>query len=349
MAGKEQAANAEATATRYIAQRETGPWSEEDAAELQRWLDEASLHRVIYYRMNTAWREAGRLKALHAPASFQRTAGNDAIPAGGLFMKWSMPTKGKLFALAASVLIAVGGALATYWYFNLRDTYATPIGVMQSVPLPDGTRITLNTDSKLRVALSDRERRIELNHGEVYFEVAHDPGRPFVVHAGSKRITAVGTRFSVRRENDDVRVAVTEGTVRIEDDNAAGGATPRSGELTIGSVSGEQPVLLHAGTIATAASGGMTVKQHALTDVEQELSWREGLLTFHNTPLADAVAEFNRYNTRKIVIQDRAIATIQVGGIFGSTQPAQFVRLLEQGLPIQATTEGERIVLTSRP
>jgi transmembrane sensor len=90
------------------------------------------------------------------------------------------------------------------------------------------------------------------------------------------------------------------------------------------------------------------VQERQLREVEQELTWRSGILTFHDTPLAVAVAEFNRYNERKIVIGDPAIASLKVGGIFGATQPKPFVHLLEQGFPVQALEQPDQIVLNSK-
>jgi transmembrane sensor len=92
----------------------------------------------------------------------------------------------------------------------------------------------------------------------------------------------------------------------------------------------------------------MLIQKRRVPEVEQGLTWRTGVLTFHDTPLADAVAEFNRYNSRKIVILDPAIAAMQVGGIFGATQPSQFVRLLEGAFPIRVIEEPDQITLMQR-
>src|SRR5262249_39417186 len=128
----------------------------------------------------------------------------------------------RVFALAASLALGIGGSGVYIYQAGMldRDGYRTPVGGIESVPTADGSTITLNTDSQIRVALSASERRIELKHGEAYFEVAHDPNRPFVVHAGNKRVIAVGTKFSVRRDYDDVQVVVTEGKVRLEGDDS---------------------------------------------------------------------------------------------------------------------------------
>jgi transmembrane sensor len=260
-----------------------------------------------------------------------------------------------LIAAAATILLVVGvGA-----YLALvpgGDRYVTPVGGLASVPISDGSKVTLNTDSEIRVAMTHTERRVDLDQGEAFFEVAHDPTRPFIVHAGNKRVIAVGTKFAVRRQGDDVRIVVTEGKVKLEADALA--ASPRGSAVPTdpatgdpGSSSGstrnaESATLLTAGTIARARDAGVLIQQRPLPEVEDYLSWRSGFLTFRETSLGDAVAEFNRYNERQIVIDDPQIAAIRLSGKFRSTQFEAFVRLIEDGLPIRARYTDGRIVLT---
>jgi transmembrane sensor len=302
----------EQAAAAWIAKRDTGPWTDADAAALDAWLASSVGHRVAYYRLNAAWLEAGRLQALGAPAA----------PASRAVTKHT--AFARPVAIAASIVIVVIAAffvIRAQW--SHADRYSTVVGGLAAVPMPDGSRVTLNTNSELRVALDTRARVIELEHGEAFFEVAPDPARPFIVKVGGKRVIAVGTQFAVRREGEDVRVTVSEGTVRFE------------------------TLLLPAGTIARAEHDAVLVQKTSAREIEQSLTWRTGVLTFRDTPLADAVAEFNRYNTRKIVIDDPEIASVQVGGIFRSTNLDPFVHLLEEAFPIRASAEGDRIVLRS--
>jgi transmembrane sensor len=114
-----------------------------------------------------------------------------------------------------------------------------------------------------------------------------------------------------------------------------------------GAQSASAPLLLAAGTIARAAGDAVLIQKTGVREIEQSLTWRTGVLTFRDTPLAEAVAEFNRYNSRKIVIEDPGIAAVEVGGIFRSNNVDPFVRLLEEAFPIRASAEGDRIVLRS--
>ena len=330
MESREDSEHAAAT---WIGKRDAGPWTPDDALALQRWLAESSGHRAAYYRLNAAWEEAGRLRALGA--------GTLAILAKTPLPRHSIGIRRRSarWALAASVLLALGVAWVLLQSAILHpDRYSTVIGGLQAVPMSDGSRVTLNTDSRLRISLNERERVVDLEHGEAFFEVARDTERPFVVTAGHTRVVAVGTQFSVLREGNEVRVIVSEGTVRME---------PVNGDAPDAARPERDRLLLSAGTIARAQNENVLVQRKTAAQIEQSLTWRNGVLTFRDTPLADAVAEFNRYNTRKIVIADAAIADLQVGGIFRSTNLDPFVHLLEQGFPLRATSDGDRILLTS--
>jgi transmembrane sensor len=246
------------------------------------------------------------------------------------------------FASAASVLLMVGAG--TYlWPSSSGDRYVTPIGGLASVPLRDGSKVTLNTATEVHVALSGHERDIELERGEAFFEVAKDAKRPFVVNAGKKRVIAVGTQFSVRREGDAIRVVVSEGTVRIEDRPRTASAPA----LPLTSADSADAVLLSAGSVANAGSAGVLVQKETESKTQEQLSWRAGVLMFRDQTLGKAAAEFNRYNERHIVIRDPAIANLKIEGSFRATNVNAFVRLIESGLPVRATEENSQVLLSA--
>ncbi len=365
-------------AAAWLARRDAGRWSERDQAELDAWLAESTGHRVAFVRLEAAWRESDRLKALGAglpagavpqrgrltqfpfsglqdragpssrqpdldllrdgdPVSQRRLGPADA--AALVFAPRQRPRKPRPigFAVAAmAALLTVSLAVGWRYYPTVQPvTYRTAIGALESMPLADGSEATLSSDSRILVALSRRERHIDLQQGEAIFHAAMDPGRPFVVAAGGRRVIAVGTRFSVRRDDAGLRVVVTEGVVRLESDAGPDGR--------------RQPTtLLPAGSVALASDNGVVVRTGTVEQAEQYLSWRDGYLAFHDTPLATAASEFNRYNSRKIVIGDPAVAAMQVGGNFRWSNTEVFVRLLEQGFPIRAERSGDAIVLHSQ-
>jgi transmembrane sensor len=159
--------------------------------------------------------------------------------------------------------------------------------------------------------------------------VAKDPARPFVVLVGDRRVVAVGTQFSVRRNADGIRVVVAEGLVRLE------GAGSSDAELPAGAI---------AQTLGTA----VMVHKQVAREVEQLLSWRTGHIMFRDTALAEAVAEFNRYNARKILIADPTIADIRIGGSFRSDNVPAFLWLLQHGFPVTVEQRGNDTVLSGR-
>ena len=363
MANESDRESAEHAAAAWIAQRDTAEW---DAPAFEAWLRESVSHRVAFYRLNAAWQEAGRLRVLRAPGDFKdltqsasprmNSDPDDARMPSGLEpspARANRPRRRPL-AVAAGLGLLLLGAVAVWKVERTApDRFTTVVGGLEAVPLADGSRVTLNTDSELQVALRARERVVNLERGEAYFEVAKDKTRPFIVNVGNKRVIAVGTQFSVRRDGDSVQVIVTEGTVRMEEFGAQGStqspvawssAGPSAGTPTAsGAADG---VMLPAGSVARTQADALMVQKEGSADIEKHLSWRTGQLVFRDTPLSEAVAEFNRYNERKIVIQDPSIGALQLGGIFRSTNIDPFIELLKQGFPVRATQEGNRILLT---
>lgn len=315
----------EERAAAFLLKRDSGAWSAQDQAQLTDWFDAATVHRVAYLRLEAGWEEANRLKALGA--GFPRGQVPSVRALEGTVRPAGRRRFPRLLAAAASVLVICAALLYASGLFS-GQRYSSPVGGLTSVPLKDGSNVTLNTASKIRVRVTGRERRIDLNQGEAFFDVAKDPLRPFVVYAADHRITAVGTKFSVRRDGDSVRVIVTEGLVRLED---ASGTS-----------------MLGAGTLARAAAGDVAIREESPAQAEDALSWRVGYVVFHETTLADAVAEFNRYNERPILIRDPAIAGLRLTGKFRSTHYETFVRLLEEAFNVRAEHSGEQIVLSGR-
>jgi transmembrane sensor len=363
----------ERAAAAWLARRDAGGWAARDQAELDGWLAASTAHRVAWLRLQAAWRESGRLKALGAglpagqvpapgrwasqPGRATAAAGRthapqarpaDAAPAAArphpldaaslVFAPRPQATRSRLPGLAAAIAV-VAVSLALGWRLHSptvqQVAYDTPVGALETTSLADGSEATLSSDSRIVVALSGRERHIELERGEAFFHAARDPARPFVVAAAGHQAIAVGTRFAVRRGADGVRVVVTEGLVRLESDPGADGR--------------RQPTtLLPAGSVALATAQGVVVQSGTVDQARQTLSWRDGFLAFHDTSLAAAAAEFNRYNARKIVIADPSVGALRVGGSFRWSNAEAFVRLLEHGFPVRAEYGDTAIVLHDR-
>lgn len=334
----------EETAAAWLARRDSDDWSEADETALAQWLQASTANRVAFIRLESAWQQTQRLKALGAgvprgtvpsPGEWRRSPflGRSRSVPDSAVVPPSEPRRAPMLRRFAAGILVVAALGAGWQLWPRGSSYHTEVGGLAAVPMSDGSKVTLNTNSGIRVAISVTERRVELEQGEAFFEVAKDSKRPFIVSVGDKRIIAIGTKFSVKREADDVRVVVTEGRVRV---------TSASRKI-------QEPVTqLSAGSIARASDAGVLVQERSLPEAEEYLSWRAGFVIFHETPLADAVAEFNRYNTRKLVIDDPTVAGIRIGGHFRSNNVDAFVRLLQSGFPIHAEQRDEQILLTSQ-
>ena len=360
-------------AAEWLARRDGEDWTQGDEAALEEWLRTSTANEVAFLRLEAAWEQAHRLQALGAgtpvgvvpspgqwnvsPLFEQRqmtASAGDAEAAGGGMGAYpddntAQPRTGrggrpratarKRLTLAVSVLLALGVGMYLALFMH-GDGYATAVGGMASIPLRDGSSITLNTQSKIRVALTQQARRIELEEGEAFFDVSRDPGRPFIVDAGDKRIVAVGTKFSVRRDEGDVEVIVTEGKVRLE--------RPAGQLATAADANTVQETLLAAGAIARISKAAVLVENKTPHDAEEALSWRTGFLTFDTTRLEDAVTEFNRYTPHKIRIESPEVAELHISGKFRSNNAAAFIRMLHEGFGIQARESADTVLLRKR-
>jgi transmembrane sensor len=237
---------------------------------------------------------------------------------------------------ATAVLLIVVGAWALH-YFG-RPAITTALGEQRTLNLPDGTRVELNTQSRLVVRFDDRVRTVVLTSGEAYFNVAHE-ARPFVVVAGPRKVIAVGTSFLVRREegaDNAVTVTLIEGRVAV---------APLTAADALPSKPTPEVTLLSAGKRLKAA-------QHAppaidSPSIDKETAWMRGQLIFDSTPLREAAAEFNRYNALQIKIASTEAGAIPVGGVFRTGDSASFAAAVAQAHNLQLVTRENELVLES--
>jgi transmembrane sensor len=315
-----RAQDIEAKAARWLMLREQPQWSQADQAALDGWLDESMAHKAAFWRLEHTWQMAGRIGAMgtrdNAPPA-RRT---------GLPLKWWQAS-----ALAASVLLAMAfiglHSRPTSAPLPHADTFDTGIGGHRIVALVDGSRLEMNTATRLRTLISKQRRDVWLDRGEAFFEVAHIEGNLFVVHAGPRTITVVGTQFSVRRDADKVTVAVLKGRVQVQDQMRG-----ESSATTI----------VTPGDVAIGEGSSTLVTSKPIAAIEAKLTWRNGRLVFAATSLAEVADEFNRYNHRQLVISDPAVAAIRISGTFKASNVEAFVRLLKEayGLKVESTADG---------
>jgi transmembrane sensor len=307
----------EEKAAAWLLRQEEAGWSAADQSEFDAWLNESTLHRVAYYRLEYGWRRADRIVALHVPATPSRSRSYPALSS------WRHALVALVVALTiAGVcmhLLAAGTAPPR--------TYKTEIGERATFSLDDGTRVDLNTASLLRVSITKKSRTVWLVDGEGYFEVTHDASRPFSIHANGRLVTVLGTKFSVHNNADKLTVAVVEGRVQVDPTTAP-------------------QVIATAGDIVTAQGSGVVIGHRTADGLAEMLSWRQGFITFDQDSLAAAAAEFNRYNRKQLVVDPRAANAIRIGGRFDAENVEAFARLLQQAYRLNVRDKGSVIEIS---
>ena len=232
-----------------------------------------------------------------------------------------------MFAGAALAAGLIGIAIV----MTAPSRYGTDLGEIRQVPLSDGSMVAINSQSAVEVSMHPNAREVALTRGEAWFKVAHDKTRPFIVSAGRIRVRAVGTAFSVRRHDDGADVQVTEGVVET---------------WTVGEE--ERRIQIAAGSKAYVAAYESPKIVQASADVERSLAWREGQIVLEGETLDEAVAQFNRYNARKLVISDPGLAAEKLVGQFRATDPQTFAEAVATTLGAKVEEEGGMIRLSRR-
>lgn len=327
------------------------------AAELRAWLDMDPQHAAALDDMDAMLGEVQQLPddavdtlkaGLAQPAGAQgRQAPVAARPASPGRRQWLLGWGAIVpqAAAAATAFSVVGGGWMGWDYWQQQPTFeqafSTERGQRRMVNLPDakdaGSRLQLDTATRLEARLYRDRREVRLHDGQAMFTVQPDSDRPFHVWAGALRITVVGTRFSVRQtasglDAGQTVISVEEGRVRL----ARAGADAALG-----------PVELTAGQMVVADEAG---RISPVTRVRAAViaPWREGRLNFDQTPLDQAIAEFERYGPTGLVVRDPAVAAWPVGGSYSVHQWQRFAATLPHVLPVRLEQRGDHTEIVAR-
>jgi transmembrane sensor len=227
------------------------------------------------------------------------------------------------------------------------EIYSTAIGETREVKLPDGTTLTLNTDTRVGVTYSTDSREVYLSQGEASFDVAHTSTRPFIVDAGRRRFQVEGTKFNLRMLTpDNVELTVAEGAVKVLDAPPALPATParRRDPITYGEA------IVRAFEEALVEPGFQSVTHIGANDVEARLAWQRGLIVFEDKALEDALAEVERYTQTRFVVADDKLRHVRVSGQFPIRNVNSVRQALNRGFLVKSRQdETGRVVLTALP
>jgi transmembrane sensor len=312
--------------------------------EFRTWLQQSPMHRQAFRDAAGAWRNMDALAGLW-----------DSVP-GIESAAWNR-SHVRRFVRPALAGLTLGSALILALYAYLPATvwqvsepyvaeFSSAIGEVRTLPLPDGSRVSLNTGSRLTVAMGDEARLIRLDSGEAWFEVARDPDRPFVVYAGRFAVQAIGTAFALRVLDDSLDLTVTAGRVEVASLSAP--VEPEAG-LDLGAAGRARfRVPVEQGRRVTFRDGIELAQRIEPAEIERKLSWRDGMLIFNGDPLERVVAEISRYTPVKIVISDSDIRDLRFGGYFRAGDVAPILETLEENFGIRVERINDDLIYLSR-
>jgi transmembrane sensor len=318
-------------ALRWFVRLQSGGFSENEQRAFHLWLEESDAHRSEFDRIESLWADLDQLRGKPFPVLEQAV---EYWHAKGLRPSQQSSPRRPLFrlsvALAAMLAVVVAG---TYWWTFVRAEIfelRTATGEQRTVTLPDGSTITLNTNTSATVRLSGMERQVVLKEGEIWVAVAHETRRPFEVVAGSGTIRDIGTQFTIRKLSDRVTVTVVEGIVEVTTPAA------RSGE-------GDPHIIAKGHQLWYANDGQVSMVESV--DTQAVTAWVQGKLVFRAVPLAEVLREVGRYRNGRIQIVDPSLADLLVSGVFNSRDLDSFLHALESAVPVKATRVNQQLVI----
>ena len=341
--------------------------SQADVAALHEWLSRSPVHREELQSLAALWEKMNVLTELAVPLS--KPTGQ---PSNGFRL---LSRQAVLASLVLAAIITSIGLATLVWQSTAslhepNGLFATAIGQQKTTTLSDGSVVLLNTDSQIEVNYRADFRDIRLLRGEAHFTVTENSERPFRVFAGTGRVQAVGTAFSVYLKDQSIDVTVTDGRVSLATLNQRTGV----GEVSTIADSVEQQAsgstrteiddyveavsALSAGQSATIQTGpqsestARSVQESVRTvptrDLAKKLAWRDGMLSFAGDPLEVVVSEISRYTPITIEIADPAIRATRIGGQFPVGQTEAMFDALEANFGLRVTRlSRDRVVLSA--
>ena len=338
-------------ASEWLAKLDAEQPSKRDLADFKQWVNADSAHRIAFEELVEFWDEMNILTQAVLPRELltnglltNELAANKLLPEQP---SQPRPWYASMQTVMGAALLAIAAVVVTIT-MQLPSTtiYTTGVGEQKIVQLADNSIVQLNTNSRLEVHYSDSTRRLTLSQGEAHFDVAHNPNRPFEVYAGQGLVRAIGTAFTVHIRKIDVEVIVTEGTVELDRAAQPNIATNITVEPNAIVTTAAKP------TVKASAGSVLTYDKDLLNDVElmvasqleKQLSWREGMLIFKGEPLQNVVDEVSRYTNLKIIIPERSAREMKVGGLFKVGDTESLFEALRDGFDIHVKEVSNDVV-----
>lgn len=338
-----------AQAARWSARLAEGALGEAEERALEQWLDADPRNGAAIAEIAAAWRAVEEHATAPELMDLRSAALDSARRAQrGRWARAILGANRRWMTVAATLLLLL--AVGAFWHFFMPRSYETGLGERRVVLLADGSSLSLDAATKVRVLYDGSRRRLWLDQGRAKFDVAKDPLRPFSVEAAGRLVVATGTSFSVERLQRQFRVVLYEGSVAVmERPQGEGPARPlRVGTAGLPAERALKPgrELIATTTVAPAPAAAPAPVTIAPADPVRSLSWEGGKLVFEDEPLATAVERINRYAETPLIIGDGRVAAVRISGVFNAGDVEAFTDGLTASFPIQAypTQEGIRLL-----
>lgn len=334
--------------------------ADETRRDFQSWVMSDPSHMAAYDHAERFWDGLGNLKhedlviltsTAPLPVDSESVFARFASLLAGAFPRPAMAAGVGLASIFALATITVSGLLggnqgtfAEEW-----QTYATEVGQVQSFALSDSSLLTLGANSTVEVSYSNDQRRTRIISGEAFFEVQPDATKPFEVTAREMTVRVVGTAFDIQLNEADTVVSVAEGVVDV--------FYPQVKHVTDPEGSGQSEVRFLGISTSRQIMAGQQIKGSLKAGLSQALEvdpgavagWRESRLTYIDAPLAEIIADANRYQSQKIKVNDEALLNIRVSASFQAAEVGNMFQTLEAVLPIQVDRSRDgQIILTEK-
>lgn len=315
------------TAEAWLVRMGRADVSPRDLEAFDAWLDAEPSRMADYQALKSAHRQSRDLKS----ALTAEIAAIPRKPAVKRRPSWTV------IAAPAVALAGVAAIAITIWPsllpFGPVDPmsgamiYQTTVGEVRDVRLADGSTVTLDTGSVVQIALHRDTRQVTVERGQAYFQVSHDPDRPFRVNLADRTVVVTGTRFVTSLDGDVARVTLLEGAVNL---------VPASGKALAINLSPGDAVVYEA---------GRPVRLEAQIDPAEAAPWRQRRLVFRDAPLSEALVELSRYTPVRLVADDPALARQRVTAVIPLEGEGSLIERVDTLFPVRITPSGPGTVV----
>lgn len=307
---------------------------------LRRWLLEDPDNARAFELATEVWEDAANLRRF--------------IPLQHSARKQTRTWRPMLAAAACAMLLVIVGVV----WLQYQGVISTGVGEQRQLVLDDGTRVFLNTDTRIVVKYDERARRVELRRGEALFNVAKRSDWPFIVRVGDRQVRALGTSFVVRKDAERTAVTLVEGSVLVTPLASAANTVAPTVIEAPGAVaqtpSVPAPAQHDRGEFTLEPGQRLTFSNDSAIkldtpSVDRTTAWRRGQVILDDTPLQAAAAEMNRYNQTKLVVQEPEAGALLINGLFQAGDSTHFANAVAQAYGLEVIQRGNEIVISGKP